>query len=418
MKKWTFLVLAICSGLIVSCDWGGSDSPEPIAPNLRLLQAYEKEMVYSSSKFAIDLFHQLEKAGVENAFFSPYSIHQALAMTMNGNEGRVLEEFMHVLRFDGMSVEEANKAAEELTKFLLAIDPKVSISIANAIWYKEGYQVYPGFKEIALKHYQAAVDPLDMRNPQSVNVVNKWIENKTQGIIKDMLDFIPANAVMYLVNAIYFKGDWKYQFEESQTTKAPFYVSPSKEAEVDMMQLTKPGTFRAYSDGGLLYLEVPYSTGQYTMGIITSTDHTLDTQLKSLTFEHLEAWRQNANEANFILKMPKFTMKQKMANMKDDLMEMGLVTPFDFHPENFTRLFSNPTDALKISRVIHDAFIQVNEKGTEAAAATVVEIIERTSLPSTPAVITLDKPFVFFIQENHSGAILFVGKLSNPGLLN
>ena len=111
-------------------------------------------------------------------------------------------------------------------------------------------------------------------------------------------------------------------------------------------------------------------------------------------------------------------MKQKMDNMKDDLIEMGLVSPFEYHPDNFTRLFSNPTDDLKISRVIHDAFIEVDEKGTEAAAATVVEIVERTSLPSTPSVITLDKPFVFFIQENHSGAILFMGKLGNPSELN
>ena len=111
-------------------------------------------------------------------------------------------------------------------------------------------------------------------------------------------------------------------------------------------------------------------------------------------------------------------MKKKMDNMKDDLMEMGLVTPFNYHSDNFTRLFSNPTGELKISRVIHDAFIEVDEKGTEAAAATVVEILERTSFPSTPTLVTLDKPFVFFIQENHSGAILFIGKLGNPALLN
>jgi len=418
MKKWTLLFLFITAGGLVSCDWGSGDGDEPITPNIRLLQAYEKEMVVANTKFALDLFHQLEKAGLENSFYSPYSIHQALAMTMNGNEGRVSDEFIKILQFEGMSKEEANKAAEELTQFLLKVDPKVNISIANAIWYKQGFQVQPPFREVAEKYYDAAVDPLDMSNPQSVNIINSWIEKQTQGIIKDMLDFIPANAVMYLVNAIYFKGDWKYQFPVNKTAKEPFYVTPSQEIKVDMMQLEKAAAFRYYSDGEIQYIEIPYSTGQYNMVILTGFDHELDAQLENFTVENLENWRQIATEINFILKMPKFKMKQKMENMKDDLIEMGLVSPFEYHPENFTRLFSNPTDELKISRVIHDAFIEVDEKGTEAAAATVVEIMEITSFPSQPSVITLDKPFVFFIQENHSGAILFMGKLSNPALLD
>ncbi|WP_158860551.1 serpin family protein [Lunatibacter salilacus] len=418
MKKWTLLCWFVTAGGLASCDWGGGDGDELISPNIRTLQAYEKEMVFANTKFALDLFHQLEKAGLENSFYSPYSIHQALAMTMNGNEGQVLEEFIDLLRFEGMSIEEANKAAEELTQFLLAVDPKVNIAIANAIWYKEGYQVHPPFKEAAEKHYHAAVDPLDMSNPQSVDIINNWIENKTQGIIRDMLDFIPGNAVMYLVNAIYFKGDWKYQFPANKTAKEPFFVTPDQQIEVDMMQLEKAAAFRYYSDGELQYIEIPYSTGQYNMGILTGFDHNLDARLESFSFENLENWRATASEANFILKMPKFKMKHKMKNMKDDLKEMGLVSPFEYHPENFTRLFSNPTDALKISRVIHDAFIEVDEKGTEAAAATIVEILETTSIPSTPTVITLDKPFVFFIQENHSGALLFMGKLANPAVLN
>jgi serine protease inhibitor len=418
MKNSIFLISFTIAGLLTSCDWGSSDGDEIITPNIRTLQAYEKEMVFANSKFAIDLFHQLEKAGLENTFYSPYSIHQALSMTMNGNEGKVLDEFVDILRLKGLSVEEANKAAEELTEYLLSVDPKVKMSIANAIWYREGYQVYPPFRETAIRHYRAVVDPLDMANPQSVNIINNWIENQTQGIIKDMLDFIPANAVMYLVNAIYFKGDWKYQFPTGKTRKEPFFVKPNQQVEVNMMQLEKAATFRYYSDGALQYIEIPYSTGQYNMGIVTASDHNLDAHMESLTFDTLEEWRERANETNFILKMPKFKMKQKMDDMKEDLMAMGLVAPFYFHPDNFTRLFSNPTDDLKISRVIHDAFIEVDEKGTEAAAATVVEIIERTSSPSTPSVFTLDKPFVFFIQENHSGAVLFMGKLSNPALLN
>ncbi|MFC4871000.1 serpin family protein [Negadavirga shengliensis] len=401
---------------LAACDWGGS-AEEALTPNIRTLQGYEKEMVFSSSKFALDLFHQLQKTEAVNQFFSPYSIHQALSMTMNGNEGEVLEEFVRILRYEGMGLEEANKAAKELTQFLMDLDPKVKMSIANAIWYKEEYEIFPPFKETVMNSYRAEVAGLDMLNPQSVNIINQWIENKTEGIIKDMLDQIPPNAVMYLVNAIYFKGDWKYRFPASKTQKEPFHINPHQEVQVNMMQLEDAATFRYFRENNLQYIEIPYSTGQYNMGVIISDGHDLDQELESLTFEKLETWRENAQETNFILKMPKFKMQYKMENMKDDLIEMGLELPFHFHPDNFTRLFSNPTDQLKISRVIHDAFIEVDEKGTEAAAATVVEIIERVSYPPTPSVLTLDKPFLFFIQENHSGAILFMGKLGNPELL-
>lgn len=420
MKRLLSSISALTAILLSACDWEGRGGEEsPITPNIRTLQAYEVEMVSTSGRFAIDLFRQLEKAGEVNAFYSPYSIHQALSMTMNGNEGDVLEEFLRVLQFDGLDTEQANKASKELTQFLLDVDPKVKVAIANAIWYKQGYDVNPVFKQESIDYYGAEVAALDMVNPQSLNIINGWISNKTEGIIQDMLDFIPANTVMYLVNAIYFKGDWKYEFPASGTKKAPFYPSRNNSVEVDMMELDAPGSFRYYASDRMRYLEIPYSTGQYSMGVLSGIDHNLDEVLADFSYEKLESWREQAMEANFILKMPKFKMKHKLPNMGEDLMEMGLVKPFDFHPDNFTRLFTNPTDDLKISRVIHDAFIEVDEKGTEAAAATVVEVIERVSSgPSTPWVLTLDQPFVFIIQEKHSGAILFIGKMGNPAILD
>ncbi|WP_114750171.1 serpin family protein [Pleomorphovibrio marinus] len=401
---------------LASCDWGGG-SEDINTPKLRTLQVYEREMVFSSSKFAIDLFHQLMEAEEENHFFSPYSIHQALSMTMNGNEGEVLEEFIQLLRYEGLSTAEANKAAKELTQFLKELDNKVKLNIANAIWYKQGYSIFPDFKETVRNYYRAEVADLDMLDPQSVNVINNWIANQTEGLIQEMVDEIPSNAVMYLVNAIYFKGDWKYRFDTEKTQKAPFYISPSREVEVDMMELNEAATFRYYAENNLRYIEVPYSTGQFSMGILTGTNHNLDEVIEAFTFDNLENWREQAMEANFILKMPKFKMSKKMENMKEDLIAMGLERPFFFHPDNFTLLFDNPHDELKISRVIHDAFLEVDEVGTEAAAATVVEIVERVSMPSGPTIITLDQPFVFFIQEKHSGALLFMGKMGNPELL-
>ena len=416
MKAFLSAIFSVL--LIASACSQEKEDEAPIEANLRALAHYETALAESSSRFAIDLFHQLNQAEEPNQFYSPYSIHQALSMTMNGNRGDVLDEFRALLRFEGLSLEEANRGAKELTDFLLQLDAKVNLKIANGIWYKKGYDVKVPFRETAQQYYGAEIAPLDMLDPNSVHVINKWIEQRTNNLIKEMLDEIPSNAVMYLVNAIYYKADWKYQFVASKTKKQPFYPSPGRTVQVDMMDLEKAATFKTYTDSDVVYLEIPYSTGQYTMGVLFNWDGELNRAAEKLTFDNLEKWKANSRESNLILKMPKFKLRQKMDNMSTDLQEMGLKQPFYFHPENFTALFSNPTDELKISRVIHDAFIEVDEKGSEAAAATVVEVVERLSSgPSAPQELILDKPFIFFIQEAHSGAIVFMGKLGDPSLL-
>jgi serpin B len=232
-----------------------------------------------------------------------------------------------------------------------------------------------------------------------------------------MLDQVSPQAAMYLVNAIYFKADWKYRFNASNTQKAPFKVSPTQEVEVDMMRMDEPTTLRYFRTDDLEYLEIPYSTGQYTMGVITSSEFDLDKKLQDFSFQDLEYWREQARDANFILQMPKFKMRYKMEKMNEYLIAMGLEKPFKPSPLNFTKLFTNPTEPMFISRVIHDAIIEVDEQGSEAAAATVVEVELTSIAPGEPGIFKLDKPFVFLIQEKQSGAILFMGKLGNPSLL-
>ncbi|KEO71894.1 serpin family protein [Anditalea andensis] len=406
--------------LAFACSQANVDEA-PIEANLRSMAYYETTLAKSGSKFAIDLFHQLNDPEEPNQFYSPYSIHQVLSLAMNGNEGEVLEEYKKLLRYDGLSMTDGNKGAKELTEFLLHVDPKVKISIANGIWYREEYDLHVPFRDDAQYYYGSEVAPLNMENPASVNVINNWIEAKTNNLIKEMLDEIPQypydKVVMYLANAIYYKADWKYQFLTSKTQKKPFYPRKGSQVQVDMMDLDKPAAFKSYFENDLTYIEIPYSTGQYSMGILYNSAGNLDSVADILTFENLEKWKANSSESNFILKMPKFRLRHKQDNMSEDLAAMGLVQPFSYHPGNFTRLFDNPTDPLKISRVIHDALIEVDEKGAEAAAATVVEVVELTSMPSKPREVILDKPFIFFIQEAHSGAILFMGKLGDPSLL-
>src|SRR5690606_23731810 len=399
----------------VSCSPEGEQAP--LEPNLRTLEIHETKTVNATTEFAIDLFHQLNKSGRINQFYSPYSIHMALSMTMNGNEGEVFEEFLNFLRVEDQTRDEANKGAKELTEFLLEVDPRVQLALANAIWYRQDYQVQAAFKKLSEQFYNAEVAGIDVADPKSVRIINDWIENQTQGRIKNMLDQIPADAVMYLVNAIYYKADWRYPFDAAKTAKEAFHTSAHQHVSVDMMTLKEVAPIRIFQNDVFQYIDIPYSTGQYSMCVLLPHDYDLSVVEDHFTSGNLSLWRSQAVEQNIILKMPKFKLKQKIENLRDDLIEMGLESPFFATDKNFTLLFENPTDPLEISRVIHDAVIEVDEKGTEAAAATVVEIRELSAMPSGPKTVVIDRPFIFFIQEKHSGAILFLGRLGDPSAL-
>ncbi|WP_373496990.1 serpin family protein [Aquiflexum sp.] len=413
MKYLSFIPF-ICLTYLVSCAQV-PQVPNDILPNIRTLDQEEIRLVNSSSEFAMELFREIEKSEDGNYFFSPYSIHQALSMAMNGNEGEVLEEFLKVLHFEGLDLSKANDANKGLTEFLKNVDLKVAINIANAIWYRQGLSVQPPFKATMENYYGANVEALDFNQPNSHQVINNWIERETRGLIKNMLDGIPNEAIMYLVNAIYFKGDWKTPFHPSKTSKQNFYPEKSPSTQVDMMSTGGKIKVNYFQSGQLQYLELPYSTGQYNMGIVYHSEGKLSSLMPEITFENIRSWQQQSRENEMIVEMPKFKMEYKLENLKQHLMDLGLKKAFEPSPKNFTKLFENPLMDMYISRIIHQAMIEVDEKGTEAAAATVVEI-GVTSMPVTPTFIRLDKPFLFFIKEKHSGTILFMGKMENPSL--
>lgn len=407
--KYSYIFLLFLSA---SC-LDKTDPVESVA-NLRALSGYEQELSEASQKFSFDLFHQVQKAGDANQFFSPYSIQLAMAMAMNGNEGEVLNEYLSALRFDGMDVEDANKAAKELTEFLLKVDPKVEMTIANSIWYDERYQVKIPFRQKMEHFYQAEIAGLNFLNPQSVNIINNWINNRTGGLIKDMLDGIAPDDVMLLVNAIYYKGDWRYQFDKSLTKKEPFHLESGQSVMIDMMSTGKASTIKFRGTTNASYIEIPYSTGQYSMGIILPHENKMEEAEKEFTFENLKEWRASARESNAIIKMPKFKMNYKLETLIENFKDLDLITPFTDDIRNFRLLFES-AGKLFISSIAHEAVLDVDEKGTEAAAATVVTVTTLSTI-STPQtlLLQLDRPFIFFIQEKHSGAIIFMGKLSDP----
>jgi len=412
--KFYFIILALFS--VSACEFLSKEI-DPLTPNVRALTQTEKKLVSANADFAAKLFQELEKEKTDNFFVGPYSIHQVMGMAMNANEGEVMNEYLKVLGYSALNKDEANQANKSLTEYLKNIDAKVKINIANSIWHENSMAVNNDLKKDLENYYNAKISGLNFSQANAHQIINQWIASQTNNLIKDLLGPIPPDAVVYLVNAIYFKGDWRFPFDAKKTRKDDFFLSNGTSVKVDMMESTDKTEIRQWANSTVNYLEIPYSTGQFQMSIIQATNGNLEDITQEITSKNIQKWSENASSSSVILRMPKFKMSHKIENLSSNLIAMGLESPFRGHPENFKRLFVGQNlPPMKISRVLHEALIEVDEKGTEAAAATVVEVV-LTSMPAGPRIVELNKPFVFLIREKSSGAIMFMGKLSNPSKL-
>jgi serpin B len=398
-----FILLSSCSNDVN--ELSNDDSPE-----LRPLSSEEKSLSNSSNAFVIDLFKELEKTEEGNLFFSPLSIQYALSMTLNGSKDETFNSIKEVLDVSDLNEHEINEAFKSLTEFLLNVDDKVLLTIANSIWYEQKLTATEAFKKAMQVYYSAEVSGLDFRSPQSVNTINNWVETKTNGLIDKLINEIPDNAVMYLVNAIYYKALWRYPFDEANTQKAPFYPEDNKEIEVMMMH-SEEMAVDYYLNEITHVIDIPYGNGQYSMMVLLPVEgKKTEDILEVLDKNTLKNWNNSIRPMEAELFMPKYKIEYK-ALLNETLSDMGMEIAFTDRAD-FTRLFEEEY-GLMISKVIHKAVIEVNEEGTEAAAVTGVEV-SLTSMPPEKPVLTLNRPFIFFIKEKHTGAILFAGKLSNP----
>ena len=408
MKKsilWIFTLV-----LMVGCG----ENLDPIGDNepvLRDLTPQEESLILSSNEFAFDLFHELNNQNdQENLFFSPLSVQYALAMTLNGSDQETYAAIRDVLKNQNLSENEINESYLSLTQFLLGIDKTVLLKIANSVWYRKGLTVKEAFKQAVQTYYDAGITGLDFSDPGAKEQINGWVSDKTEGLIEDLIDQIPPGVVMYLINAIYFKADWKYQFDKSMTAEGPFFLEDGNQIQTDLM--TVEGAKVGYYNNEILRLvDIPYGNGQFSMTLLVPAgDHSLKDISDSFDESQYNEWVALAQTANSTLTMPKFKIEYKTL-LNDALTSMGMGIAFTDQAD-LTRLFENQLD-LYISRVIHQAVIEVNEEGSEAAAATAVEIME-TSLPPEPDIIVINQPFIFMIREKFSGTLLFTGKLMDP----
>jgi serine protease inhibitor len=386
--------------------------PEENLPDLKPLSAQEMKLVEAGNDFALKITRRINDDEPGNFFISPLSVGYALGMTFNGAAGETREGIKKTLDFGNLSDDEINHSYYNLRKQLMGMDKKVEMEIANSVWFRNDLQVKNAFKGILAEYYDAVATGLNFGDPAAKDIINKWIESKTRGKIRDMLDQIPADAVMYLVNAIYFKADWTFQFDKSATKKEPFKLNNGSEKLVDMMFSKGVEVSYIVSDK-FTYIEVPYGNRQFVMSVmLPNQGYTVDDVFSSLGADQLKNLSGQARKITVELKLPKFKLEYKKL-LNDHLSDMGMARAFTPSAE-FPDLFEDPL-SLMISRVLHQSFIEVNEEGSEAAAATIVEIVE-TSMPINPDPqrITVDRPFAFFITERHTNSVMFSGKMMEP----
>ncbi|HNW57345.1 MAG TPA: serpin family protein [Bacteroidales bacterium] len=382
----------------------------PVDPVPISLTTNQVSLITSENSFAFDIFRKVLENTDEskNVIISPLSISYALSMTLNGANGSTRDSMLKALRVSGITPDEINDSYKNLTEALLSVDKRIHITIANSVWTKDDFEVKKSFIDILTNYYDADSKRFNPEDPAAPGLINGWIEDNTNGLIKNMIDKIEDNTVMLLINAIYFKGKWNSQFEKSKTVEESFHTSSGTSVEVPMMK--QSSDFKVYDGDGFVLAEIPYGQGNFVMDIILPDEvNSINSLIPAVTDAAFTGWIGEMRNIKVDLSFPRFKYGYK-EEMKKTLSAMGMEIAFTDQAD-FSNI--NASYPLTITKVLHQAFIETNEEGTEAAAATVV-VIGTTSANPTNFVLTLDHPFLYIIRETSTNSVLFMGRVTNP----
>lgn len=362
--------------------------------------------VNQDNGFAIDLLkNTIYQSKESNVFVSPLSVSIALGMAWNGASGATKAEMETAMHMAGLTVNEINDYYQIMQSTLPTIDPSTKLSIANSLWYRKGFPVKSEFLNVNKDYYGAYVQELDFSQTWAVDTINNWCAKKTNQLIPTILDEIPSEAMLYLVNAVYFKGIWRNKFEKADTKEREFSNEQNQKNMVNMMY--QQDTFPYYKDELAQYVDLAYGNKAFSMTVILPNDNVTTNQvLQSLNAESYATIIAKLNVREIMLYLPRFKVENKFT-LNNALKAMGMKMAFT-EAADFSKISAVE---LYISEVLHKTYITVDEVGTEAAAVTSVGFFT-TSMPEYP-IVNINKPFVFLIREKSTGVILFIGKLGD-----
>lgn len=407
----TKLLPLIFSSLIAftACE---KESTKPTHnPKTINLPVKANEIISKSNNFGINLFKKTASVEEGNIMLSPLSASAALTMLLNGCSNDTYNQIQQMLGFEGMSTIDINETYKSLVDQLLNADPEVKLAIANAIWYRQGFDVKPPFLNTMQNDFSAHIEGLDFSQQSALTTMNKWASDNTYGKIPKVLDEISPDAVMFLMNALYFKGTWTYQFDKSKTNTENFYKEDGSAVSVSMMHINLNAN--VYSNTSYSAIELNYGRTNFSMIVIVPTNSINDLynnfsndDWNSLT----SSFNTTQSNPEWAVSLPKFKFSYEKV-LNDQLQSMGMIDAFNPMVANLTGI----SDAdIFVSFVKQNTFVDVNEEGTEAAAVTTIGI-ELTSIGDSHVFI-VNKPFLFAIRERTTNTILFMGKVVNPSL--
>jgi serpin B len=406
MKK--ILFLALIALFIISCNTQSDPIIQvPIDSKPIALRVGLEKRVAQDNEFAFDLLKKTIADSKEtNVFISPLSVSIALGMAWNGANGQTKTEMETALKMSGMTVADINDYYKIMHTQLPTIDPTTQLNIANSLWYRTGFPVKSNFLKVNTDYFNAYVKELDFSKAWAVDTINNWCLLKTNKMIPKVLTSIPEETVMYLVNAVYFKGIWRKKFDKANTKETNFTNELGNQVKVNMMY--QKDTFSYKSDAYAQYLDMPYGNKAFSMTVILPNDgKTTNEVLNYLTLEKWNSIIDYMPTDEVELYFPRFNNKNDFSLIVP-LQKMGMNLAFSDGAD-----FTNIADAnLLISSVKHLTNIEVTEEGTEAAAVTIIGV-GVTSMPINPPtpIFKVNKPFIFVIREKSTGVILFIAKM-------
>lgn len=404
-SQFAILIMLVCCVLTIACK---KNLQQPDVLKDIVLPANASGVVLHNTDFAFDILHAtLQNDTVStNKMISPLSIYLALSMLYNGADHATRDSIQYALRLNGTSIEDLNTTCKALMQQMPLADNQVNLSIANSIWYHQDLQPLQRFLNVNDSFYNAQVQALNFNDPTSVNTINNWVVKQTNGKITKIIDALEGE--MLLINAVYFKGSWKFAFDKSETANATFTTGNGNITSTPFMSLHD--SLHYWGNDSLQIVQLPYGGGNFNMYVMLPGNNIPIKQFASLlNRSSFVNWQSHLHNNIIQLRMPKFQYSYSISNMFPELSAMGMGIAFSETKADLTKIY--PQGAY-VSDVIHKTYINVDETGTVAAAVTAIET-GITSAPS-PIMMVIDHPFVYVIQEKTSGVILFIGMVNDP----
>lgn len=413
MKKFVIVKFVIIIGLfsLFGCNTPPSEGFSIVNSNVEYGEKDYEKIISDHQSIAFQLFQRVEDDEAENLLLSPFSFITALSMLYNGADEQTKAEISSILANHELDREEVNRANASLLMKLFKDTDEITFHIGNSLWLNEAYEVQQDFTEQLKNYYGAEIEKVDHEKPKSVQKINKWVERATNKKIPEIIDSLDPNFVAMLINTIYFQGKWTYPMNPNDTTMGTFHSMNQNSNQIPFMHLHEELPY--LENDRFQAVKLPYGKEEAMSMVIFLPDDrsSVHELIEELTMENWKEWKTKFQIREGILKLPKFQITDELS-LKGALMELGIRTAFDPQEANFSKMIQG-NEQIFVSEIKQKTFLEVDEEGTEAAAATAIEIRVTSAPLEHPFEMNIDRPFVFMIQDEETGAILLIGKIAN-----